>query len=106
MRKKKLDIIETYIYAKTLNLISSNELPKNYGASMINIMKNANFLSKELLTCCEEKLNRHKLKNLSFMVLKKELEDSKHNQGPIMNFLKTCQMIKKYDYYKKMVTVN
>ena len=105
MRKKKLEIIESYIYAKTLNLISSNAIPQNYGNPMISIVENANNMSKALLSSCEEKLNKYKLNNISLMVLKKELESSNLNQGPIMNFLKICQMIKKYDYYKAIVEV-
>lgn len=103
MHKKKLDIIETYIYAKTLNLISSNQIPKNYGKPIRSVVKNANNLSNNLLVCCEEKLNKYKLNNISLLVLKKELETSIYDKGPIMNFLKICQMIKKYDYYKTLV---
>ena len=103
MKKDKLKLIETYIYAKTLNLISSTPLNVEQN-EIANFIKNANNLSLQLLGACENKIIENKLNDYSFLELKNELNSAQVSKNILNNYLKICEMIKKYDTYLSFVS--
>ncbi len=103
MRRRKLNYIEAYIYAKTLYLISSNtEIPQNNQKIMQFIIKTTH-LSKKLLSFCENKINKLKLNNASFLLLKQQLEEIDYPHSTLINYSKIKEMLKKYDYYFSLI---
>lgn len=100
MKNKKLKYIEAYIYAKILNQISSNTIAKDIQSQ--EKIDNAKAISKNLLIYCEEKINKLKLNDVSFLVLKNELEsESLYHNCFDKNYKKICEMLNNYnDYYK------
>lgn len=103
MRKKKLKIIEAYVYAKTLNLISNNTPINNQTLPFAQTLNTANKLSTNLLKCCENKITSLKLNNTSFLLLKMELESVNYSKDPIQNCLKVCKMINEYPTFLSMI---
>ena len=103
MKKNKLKIIETYVYAKTLNLISTNTSTKNQSKEIVAVINSATEMSSYLLSFCENKINSEKLNDVSFLVLKNELESCNYNRSTIDNYLKICTMIKQYNNYVNFV---
>ena len=104
MKIKKLKYIEVYIYAKILNQISLNTKAKDIQSQ--EKLDQAKIISKDLLNFCEEKIKKLKLNDVSFLVLKNELEnESLYNNSFEKNYKKLCEMLSNYnDYYKILST--
>ena len=102
MKNKKLKYIEAYIYAKILNQISSNTTAKDIQSQ--ETIERAKIISKNLLTCCEEKIKKLKLNDVSFLVLKNELEsESLYHNNFEKNYKKLCEMLNSYNSYYKII---
>lgn len=102
MKNNKLKYIEAYIYAKTLNQISNNTKAKDT-ESQLKILQ-AIKISEALLLDCEEKINKLKLNDISFLVLKNELEKSNLYNNPFeKNYKKICEMLNNYNNYYSIV---
>lgn len=105
MRKRKLECIEAYIYAKTLYLISENTKTAGQIKCIRDAVNRANEMSYDLLNCCEKRIKILKLYTPSFLLLKKELEDETlYKNDTIINYTKICEMIKNYDKYLNLVS--
>lgn len=103
MKKQKLQFIEAYVYAKTLNLLSNNT-SFNSDNHIKNIIEKTKTLSLTLLKNCEQKINDFNLNNLSFEVLKSELENANYKNTFYVNFEKMTNMLENYSYYKNLIT--
>ena len=103
MRKNKLKVIEAYIYAKTMFLISANTKIETSNKIMGDFVCSANVLSKKLLNVCEEKIKKHKMFDSSFLLLKQNLESGSYNKGFLTNYTTLCKMIKEYSHYSKIM---
>ena len=73
MKSGKMKLIETYVYAKTLNEISKSTAMQSPSKQIADLAKNASNMSKMLLDACEQKINSRKLNNASFLLLKQQL---------------------------------
>lgn len=105
MNKTKTKYIEAYIYAKTLNQITKHTPHNNINLSLNNNILRGEKLSNELLEICEEKIKNLKLDDLSFLVLKKELEKpTTYENSFSVNYKKICEMLTDYDNYLNIVT--
>ena len=104
MKKRKLQLIETYVYAKTLNLISNISDNEFNSQEISEFIENANNLSKALLEACENKIIQNNLNDYSFLELKNELNSATFPQNSLKKYLKVCEMIKKYDLYLSFVS--
>ena len=103
MKNKKLKYIEAYIYAKTLNQISLNTKAKDVQSQ--ERITQAKVISKDLLISCEEKINQLKLNDVSFLVLKNELErENLYHNGFEKNYKKICEMLNNYSTYYKLIS--
>jgi hypothetical protein len=102
MKKEKLKLIEAYVYAKTLNQISNNTISvcDNQINSMIEKTKQ---LSSTLLKNCEQKIIDLNLDNLSFKILKKELETANYKNSFYVNFEKMTSMLENYTHYNNLI---
>jgi len=92
MNKKKLKHIEDYIFAKTLNLIAKNTIVSRENEENFNLVCLSLKKSEELLTASFEKIKELKLDNVSFLVLKKELESANIYSNQERNLLKLKEM--------------
>lgn len=102
MKKNKLKLIETYVYAKTLNLISEKAQKECPPKQMVETIDNASLMSKILLDACEYKIKSKKMDDSSFCVLKQQLESVDLKNSTITKYLKICEMIKNYNKYLKI----
>ena len=102
MKKEKLKLIEAYVYAKTLNQISNNTI--SVCDNQINSMiEKAKQLSSTLLKNCEQKIIDLNLDNLSFKILKKELESANYKNSFYVNFEKMTSMLENYTHYNNLI---
>lgn len=105
MRNNKIKYIEAYIYAKTLNQITKHTNTNNQSKELSDNINRGFKLSENLLAVCEEKIKKLKLDDLSFLVLKKELEKpTTYENSFSVNYKKICEMLTDYDNYLNIVT--
>ena len=95
MNKKKIKIIEDYIFAKTLNLIAQNTIVPRENEEISNLISYAKDKSEKLLKLNFIKINKLKLNNLSLLILNKELESANIYNNQEQNILKIKEMLKK-----------
>ena len=95
MNKKKLECIEHYIFAKTLNLVAKNTIVSRENTEKYNLVEQALNKSEELLLACEKQINKAKLNDISFLILKKELESANIYNNQERNLKKLKEMINK-----------
>ena len=76
MKKQKLLLIESYIYAKTLFIFTNNASIIFHDYSIHLSINNIKTKAKTLLDLCEKKIYELRLNNASFLILKKELESA------------------------------
>ena len=76
MRKNKLKCIEDYIFAKTLNLLAKNTHVSRENAEIFQLINYALAQSEQLLIENMNQINKLKLNNVSFLILKNELENA------------------------------
>ena len=94
MKKSKLKCIEDYIFAKTLNLIAKNTIVSRENQEIFNLVNFALTKSNELLNESLEKINKMKLNDISFLILKKELETANIYSNQERNITKLKEMTK------------
>ena len=95
MRKKKLKIIEDYIFAKSLNLLAKNTNVSRENIENFTFLNKVLTISETLLKLAEQKIQKHKLNNVSFLILKNELESIKINYPPEHKLNKLKEMMAK-----------
>jgi len=93
MKKSHLECIENYIFAKTLNLIAKNTNVSRENAENYLIVNYALNKSEELLADILKKINKLNLNNISFDVLKKELENANIYSNQEQNLKKIKEML-------------
>ena len=93
MKKTKLKCIEDYIFAKTLNLLAKNTVVSRENAENFKLLQYSLIKSQELLETSIKKINQQKLNNVSFLVLKQELEQSSIYSNTERNLTKIKEMI-------------
>ena len=94
MSKRKLEFIENYIFAKTLNLLAKNTNVSRENTENYNIVNLALTTSNNLLLSLEEDINNN-IDNASFLILKKELENPIIYSNKTNNLLQIKRMISK-----------
>ena len=92
MNKRKLKHIEDYIFAKTLNLIAKNTIVSRENEENFNLVNQALEMSEMLLEKTCNKITSLKLDDVSFLVLKKELESANIYSNQERNILKLKEM--------------
>jgi len=103
MRKQKLKIIESYIYSKTLFLLCKNtEIPQNNSIIKQFLIKTGK-IAEKLHYLCVKKINKLKLNNTSFLLLKQQLENINYKNETLINWSRINNMLKDYDYYFSII---
>ena len=95
MNRKKLKCIDDYIFAKTINLMAKNTNVSRENAENFNLINTVKKQSDNLLIILNKKISSLKLNNISFLVLKKELEDEKLYLDSNKNLNKIKEMLPK-----------
>lgn len=104
MKKTKLKLIESYIYAKTLYMLTKKMNENEDYFSNQNLVNDLITKSKMLLNICEQKIIHLKLNNISFLILKKELESCKIVNNNEIVLKKIREMLKNYSNHFNFVT--
>ena len=95
LNKKKLNCIEDYIFAKTLNLTAKNTIVSRENAENYTIVKQVTTASEKLLLQIKENIKKFKLDNISLWVLEKELETESLYKNQEQNLIKIKEMLPK-----------
>ena len=95
MRRRKLKLIEDYIFAKSLNLLAKNTIVSRENIENFNLVTKALIISDNLLIQAKNEIIKNKLNNLSFLILEKELNAINYNKSEDLKLKKIKEMLSK-----------